>query len=589
MEDDELWTTVRKPEATGPSVTRRDTAPPDADEAPAVPGPTTSPALPPSEVSPPSLGADSTPEPSDASEPVAASEDVWTPAPAGGRHRSPEPVAERPSGQPGTHRNPMDDNAFPDDHPTPEPEPIEEADRRFDHDLTPPPLPHEAPEPPSRPSQTRPDITAPDREPPHVREPARDRETPRDRGSVGGREAVDVRETVRDREPTDVRETVGVREPTDVRETVGDREPTDVRETARDRGSVGDREPADVRETPRVREPARDRETVRDGGTVRDRGSVDVRETVRDRGTADSLPWRERRSRSAGPAEDMSRLDARARRALVDEFVGAFVGGPTWQALLVVLEGAFPGLGVGATLATSADEIWREIAPLDERGAVARIGIPLWLGPSGLEVDLSAHWHSTAANGRRPRPRASRPYRQALVVDTIDPLRYHRPVSGPSSPHDRPFEAGSFDLETDFPTPASDVLEGAPPADSARFGPAFDQPGEDDRGRAHGDDEDDTGVVIVADLTAAGVRVLDAAAVWRFASRIIADTLRDPRRPESRQRARRTLRSLRRVVMVDPRLGLGLCLGLDDRHTPRCLLVFRVERTEVAIPRFVRP
>ncbi|RMI37465.1 hypothetical protein EBO15_35880 [Actinomadura harenae] len=275
----------------------------------------------------------------------------------------------------------------------------------------------------------------------------------------------------------------------------------------------------------------------------------------------DRVPTAPRREQRPYAAENMSHLDARARRTLVDEFVGDFVGGPTWQALLVVLEGAFPGMGVAATLAMSADEIWREIAVLEEHGAVARIGVPLWLGPAGLEVDLSAHWHFTPANGSHPRPRASRPYPQALVVDTVDPLRYHRPVSGPSSPHDR----------------------------VPHFAPALDQPDENGRGRVSAEDEDDTGVVIVADLTAAGVRVLDATAVWRHASRIVADTLRDPRRPETWTRARRTLRSLRRVVMLDPRLGLGLCLGLDDRRTPRCLLVFRIERTEVATPRFVRP
>ncbi|MEV4257301.1 hypothetical protein AB0J52_29445 [Spirillospora sp. NPDC049652] len=295
---------------------------------------------------------------------------------------------------------------------------------------------------------------------------------------------------------------------------------------------------------------------------------------------------------------DMTRLDRRARRALVDEFVGDFVGGPTWQALLVVLESAFPGLGVGATLATSADEIWGEIAALDERGAVARIGVPLWLGPMGLEVDLSAHRRTTADNGSHPRPRAARPYAKALVVDTVDPLRYHRPVSGPSAPHDHPGEADplgdALDFEADPLTdpPSADSPEGFrghEPGRSGRFDVPFDQPREDDRGRAHNDDEDDTGVVIVADLTATGVRVLDAPALWRHASRIVAGTLRDPHRPETWTLTRRTLRSLRRVVLLDPRLGLGVCLGVDDRHAPRCLLAFRIDRTEVATPRFVRP
>ncbi|RFU43328.1 hypothetical protein DZF91_01740 [Actinomadura logoneensis] len=295
-----------------------------------------------------------------------------------------------------------------------------------------------------------------------------------------------------------------------------------------------------------------------------------------------------RRPRAHVPNGDMTRLDGRARRALVDEFVGDFVGGPTWQALLVVLEGAFPGLGVGATLATSADEIWREIAPLDERGAVARIGVPLWLGPMGLEVDLSAHRRPASENGGHARPRAARPYAKALVVDTVDPLRYHRPVSGPSAPHDRPGEADPLGDALDFEAdPLSDPPTSTPL--SHEFDTPFDQPRDDDRGGAHGVEEDDTGVVIVADLTATGVRVLDAPALWRHASRIVAGTLRDPHRPETWTLTRRTLRSLRRVVLLDPRLGLGVCLGLDDRHTARCLLVFRIDRTEVATPRFVRP
>ncbi|MCP2337025.1 hypothetical protein [Actinomadura rupiterrae] len=259
----------------------------------------------------------------------------------------------------------------------------------------------------------------------------------------------------------------------------------------------------------------------------------------------------------------------------MDEFVGDLVGGSTWQALLVVLEGAFPGLDIAANLATSAGEIWREIAPLDERGAVTRLGVPAWIGPSGLVVDLSAHWRPTSQHPAHPRARASRPYPKALVVDTIDPLRYHRPVSGPSAPHDADHDA---DPLNDPPTAFGRMRTPAP----------FDRPDERDV-RHTREDEDDTGVVIVADLTAAGVRVLNAPAIWRYASRIVADTLRDPRRPETWPRARRTLRSLRRVVIVDPRLGLGLCLALDDRATPRCLLAFRINRTDVSTPRFIRP
>lgn len=244
--------------------------------------------------------------------------------------------------------------------------------------------------------------------------------------------------------------------------------------------------------------------------------------------------------------------DPARRRALADAFVAEFVGSAAWRATLAVLDGAFPGRGMAAALSRRADELWRTADSLD-RKAMARLGVPAWLDDAGMVFDLSAHLAVRAARPamreRAGRPRASRPYEGAFVVDTLDPLRYHRAVGGPRAPGDLPGE-------------------GAPPAPSA--------------------EDDDSGVVIVANLTSAGVRVLDSAALWRYAGRVVTGTLHEPARPETRRQVRRVLRALRRVVVVDPDLGLGLCLQLDAERVPRCLLAFGVGRAE-GEPRFVRP
>ncbi|TDC39599.1 hypothetical protein E1281_38655 [Actinomadura sp. KC345] len=241
--------------------------------------------------------------------------------------------------------------------------------------------------------------------------------------------------------------------------------------------------------------------------------------------------------------------DAGRRKALADAFVAEFVGSTTWRATLAVLEGAFPGHGMAATLSRRTDEWWRAMEPLGRKSA-AKLGVPAWLDDAGMVFDLSARFGTRAA--RRPvreragRPRASRPYAGAFVIDTLDPLRYHRAVGGPRAPGDMPGAAA------------------VPSAD------------------------DDSGVVIVVNLTAAGVRVLDSAVLWRYAGRVVTGTLHEEERPETRGRARRALWALRRVVLVDPDLGLGLCLQLDAARVPRCLLAFSVDRREDA-PRFVRP
>ncbi|TDC73438.1 hypothetical protein E1285_44640 [Actinomadura sp. 7K507] len=246
-----------------------------------------------------------------------------------------------------------------------------------------------------------------------------------------------------------------------------------------------------------------------------------------------------------GPMADPGR-----RRSLADAFVAEFVGSTTWRATLAVLEGAFPGLGMAATLSRRTDEWWRTMDALDRKSAAA-LGVPAWLDEAGMVFDLSARLGGSAARvpvrERAGRPRASRPYAGAFVIDTLDPLRYHRAVGGPRAPGDMP---------------------GAAAVPSA--------------------EDDDSGVVIVAHLTSAGVRVLDSAALWRYAGRVVTGTLHEAERPETRVRVRRALRALRRVVLVDPDLGLGLCLQLDAARVPRCLLAFSVDRTQDA-PRFVRP
>ncbi|WP_187437976.1 hypothetical protein [Actinomadura decatromicini] len=247
-----------------------------------------------------------------------------------------------------------------------------------------------------------------------------------------------------------------------------------------------------------------------------------------------------------GPMADPGR-----RMELADAFVAEFVGSTTWRATLAVLEGAFPGLGMAAKLSGRTDELWRTMDALDRKSA-AGIGVPAWLDDAGMVFDLSAHL-GTRPSRTSPKgpPRASRPYAGAFVIDTLDPLRYHRAVGGPRAPRPLPGEGEGL-----VPNAAED---------------------------------DDSGVVIVAHLASAGVRVLDSAVLWRYAGRVVTGTLHEPARPDTRARTRRALRALRRVVFVDPELGLGLCLQVDAARVPRCLLAFGVDRAGGGAPRFVRP
>ncbi|SNT06815.1 hypothetical protein SAMN05443665_101577 [Actinomadura meyerae] len=242
-------------------------------------------------------------------------------------------------------------------------------------------------------------------------------------------------------------------------------------------------------------------------------------------------------------------VESMGRGAMADAFVGEFVGGTTWRAMLAVLESAFPGLGIASALSRRSDVA---LGALDRKAATS-LGVPAWLDDAGMVFDLSAHQARRPVRspmpGRAAPPRASRPYAGAFVIDTLDPLRYHRAVGGPRAPRDLSGEG------------ALRVPPGA--------------------------EDDDGGVVVVAKLTEAGVRVLDSAALWRYAGRVVTGTLHEPGRPETRARVRRALRALRQVVVVDPDLRLGLCLRIDAARVPRCLLAFGVDEEGAA--RFVRP
>jgi hypothetical protein len=275
------------------------------------------------------------------------------------------------------------------------------------------------------------------------------------------------------------------------------------------------------------------------------------------------------RSDPGRPADPGPVADPQRRRTLVDSFVAEFVASATWRATLAVLESAFPGLGMAATLTRRTDELWRTIDSLDEVGQ-AGLGVPVWRDGNGMAFDLSAHLpagrlharpRARGTGVREIRPRASWPYAGAFVIDTIDPLRYHRAVGGPMAPRDR---TSPQDAAAATGRPAPQPVPTPPPGE-----------------------EEDSGVVIVADLTSAALRVLDSAALWRYAGGVVAATLHDPLRPQTRVQARRALRALRRVVFIDPALGLGICLQIDVTRTPRCLLAFHVDRDDPRTPRFI--
>jgi hypothetical protein len=85
--------------------------------------------------------------------------------------------------------------------------------------------------------------------------------------------------------------------------------------------------------------------------------------------------------------------------------------------------------------------------------------------------------------------------------------------------------------------------------------------------------------------------VADAGVLWRYACGVVARALHDPWRPGSRGPARRALRELREVVLVDRELRLGVCLHLGDDRRPWCLLAFEIDPAAPGddAVRFLRP
>lgn len=88
---------------------------------------------------------------------------------------------------------------------------------------------------------------------------------------------------------------------------------------------------------------------------------------------------------------------------MADAFVAEFVDSTTWRATLAVLESAFPGLGLAATLTRRADDLRRTTDALD-RKAAARLGVPAWLDDAGMVFDLSAKLGVRMVRARLPEP-----------------------------------------------------------------------------------------------------------------------------------------------------------------------------------------
>lgn len=239
-------------------------------------------------------------------------------------------------------------------------------------------------------------------------------------------------------------------------------------------------------------------------------------------------------------------MEGRARRgALFEAFIAGFIDGVTWKAMLVVADGAFPGKGLGALLSRRIDGLRKASGVPDGEGDAA-LAFPIWADESGLAVDLSTRFSDRrdrvlgpgGAPAEPVRPRFVQRHSGVLVIDTLNPQSLYRPVAGPAEPG------------------------GYPDRRSV-------QPGEDDR---------DTEVVIVADLRAAGARVVDANVLWSYARQVVSTTLHGP--------ARRMLRVLREVVFVDPGLGIVACVHVDVEGRPWWLLAFAPEEDAV---RFFRP
>ncbi|URM98815.1 hypothetical protein LUW76_33275 [Actinomadura madurae] len=114
---------------------------------------------------------------------------------------------------------------------------------------------------------------------------------------------------------------------------------------------------------------------------------------------------------------------------MADAFVAEFVDSTTWRATLAVLESAFPGLGLAATLTRRADDLRRTTDALD-RKAAARLGVPAWLDDAGMVFDLSAKLGVRMVRARLPEP--ARP--PARVQALCGRVRHRHAGSAPLPP-----------------------------------------------------------------------------------------------------------------------------------------------------------
>ncbi|WP_146087670.1 hypothetical protein [Thermomonospora echinospora] len=267
---------------------------------------------------------------------------------------------------------------------------------------------------------------------------------------------------------------------------------------------------------------------------------------------------------AATPAQVTPLEEAGPDPLLPGEFVRSYAATVTWKAMLVVADGAFPGLGVTGTLTRRMDELLG--AAFLPAGGDGGAPFPVWPDDSGLALDLSVHFAGAGVRGlgggtasRSAEPGwtalgvgpgsgrgAPAGFRQrhhgVLVIDTLNPQSLYRPFGGPIQPDHEPADRSG-------------------PADAA--------------------DGPDAGVVIVADLRGAGTRVVNAGSLWRHACRTVTSALYDPARPESWAQTREELRSLRHVAYIDPALGLGLVVYVDAARRPWCPLGFVIEEDTV--------
>ncbi|WP_019634861.1 hypothetical protein [Actinomadura atramentaria] len=93
------------------------------------------------------------------------------------------------------------------------------------------------------------------------------------------------------------------------------------------------------------------------------------------------------------------------------------------------------------------------------------------------------------------------------------------------------------------------------------------------RGRA----DPSFGIVIAGPAEAAGTRIVDAAALLRFARRLTFEELVHDDDADSVPYAVRAARAVENVVLLDRAAGVGLCAEVDPRtRVPRCPVFVRI-------------